>query len=125
MIQNIKTKINKPLSIFFINCENYKSLGLLSTSVIKLISNLNNTALIIIFNASSVTVSGKKFQNKLYKKPTNRPGNIKTQKLHYLLNLNRSPYVIEQAIKGMLPKNNIGRQNYKKVFVYSKLPIFC
>ena len=63
---------------------------------------------IVVINAEKIIVTGKKLEDKLYHKHTGYIGNLKTQSLAELLK--RSPErVIEGAVKGMLPKNTLGR----------------
>ena len=69
-----------------------------------------------VINAEKIIVTGKKLENKLYHKHTGYIGNLKTQSLAELLK--RSPErVIEGAVKGMLPKNTLGREMFKKLKV--------
>ena len=71
---------------------------------------------IVVINAEKIIVTGKKLENKLYHKHTGYIGNLKTESLAELLK--RSPErVIEGAVKGMLPKNTLGREMFKKLKV--------
>ena len=71
---------------------------------------------IVVINAEKIIVTGKKLQDKLYYKHTGYIGNLKTESLADLLK--RSPErVIEGAVKGMLPKNTLGREMFKKLKV--------
>lgn len=71
---------------------------------------------IVVINAEKIIVTGKKLEDKLYHKHTGYIGNLKTQSLAELLK--RSPErVIEGAVKGMLPKNTLGREMFKKLKV--------
>ena len=71
---------------------------------------------IVVINAEKIMVTGKKLQDKLYYKHTGYIGNLKTESLADLLK--RSPErVIEGAVKGMLPKNTLGREMFKKLKV--------
>ena len=72
---------------------------------------------IIVVNAGKVRVTGKKLQDKMYHRFTGYVGNLKTESLQQALE--RHPErVIEIAVKGMLPKNTLGRAMYRKLKVY-------
>ncbi len=73
---------------------------------------------VIITNASEVKVGGDKATDKLYHSHSGFPGGINS--VPFLRLLERSPeQVVERAIKGMLPKNKLGRAMAKKLKVYA------
>jgi len=73
---------------------------------------------VIVVNADQVTVSGNKGNDKLYRRHSGRPGGMKVESFNQLQR--RIPErIIEQAVKGMLPKNRLGRQLVKKLKVYA------
>jgi len=73
---------------------------------------------VIVVNADQVTVSGNKGNDKLYRRHSGRPGGMKVESFNQLQR--RIPErIIEQAVKGMLPKNRLGRQLAKKLKVYA------
>lgn len=73
---------------------------------------------VIVVNAEKIEVTGKKRTQKLYRRHSGRPGGMKTETFAKLQN--RLPErIIEQAVKGMLPKNSLGRQLYTKLNVYA------
>ena len=72
---------------------------------------------IIIINAAKVKVTGNKLQDKVYHRFTGYVGNLKSETLAQALE--RHPErVIEIGVKGMLPKNPLGRAMYRKLKVY-------
>ena len=72
---------------------------------------------IVVVNAEKVAVTGKKLQDKMYYRFTGYVGNLKSENLAQALE--RHPErVIEIAVKGMLPKNPLGRAMYRKLKVY-------
>ena len=72
---------------------------------------------VIVMNAAQVTLSGRKMENKLYYRHSGYPGGLKTESYGSLLE--RKPeFVIERAVRGMLPKNSLGRQMLRKLKVY-------
>ncbi len=73
---------------------------------------------IIVTNAEKVIVTGRKFTNKMYYRHTGYPGGIKADNFEKLQA--RNPVrIIELAVKGMLPKNPLGREMYRKLKVYT------
>ncbi|VFP88478.1 50S ribosomal protein L13 [Buchnera aphidicola (Cinara piceae)] len=72
---------------------------------------------IIVINASKIIVTGKKAINKIYYHHTGYVGGIKKYTLQYML-LHHPQRVIEKAIKGMLPRNSLGRLIFKKLKVF-------
>jgi len=72
---------------------------------------------IIVINAEKVRVTGNKRQGKIYYRHTGYPGGLKTRTFDEMIN--RVPEkVIEIAVKGMLPKNTLGRDMFRKLKVY-------
>ncbi|MEN9578684.1 MAG: hypothetical protein RJA70_1693 [Pseudomonadota bacterium] len=73
---------------------------------------------VIVVNASDVTATGGKLDKKKYYRHNGRPGSTKEETLRHLMD--RAPErPIELAVKGMLPKNRLGRQIIKKLKVYA------
>lgn len=68
-------------------------------------------------NAEKIKVSGRKPQQKLYRRHSGRPGGMKVETFEALQE--RIPErIVEKAIKGMLPHNALGRQMFRKLKVY-------
>lgn len=73
---------------------------------------------VIIINAEKVKFTGRKLTDKVYYRHTGHPGGLKETTAKDMLN--RKPErVTELAVKGMLPKNKLGRAMYRKLFVYT------
>jgi large subunit ribosomal protein L13 len=72
---------------------------------------------LIVINAEKVAVTGNKLNDKMYHRFTGYVGNLKTIALRDLL-AKHPERVLEIAVKGMLPKNPLGRAMYKKLKVY-------
>jgi large subunit ribosomal protein L13 len=73
---------------------------------------------VIVINADKVAVTGKKRTQKLYRRHSGRPGGMKTETFAKLQQ--RIPErIVEHAVKGMLPKNSLGRQLFTKLKVYA------
>jgi large subunit ribosomal protein L13 len=73
---------------------------------------------VIVINADKVILTGNKLEDKQYITYSGYPGGQKSETARHLLS-RRPEAVIERAVKGMLPKNRLGRQLYKKLFVYA------
>ncbi len=73
---------------------------------------------VIVINAEKIAVTGKKRSQKLYRRHSGRPGGMKVETFAKLQA--RVPErILEQAVKGMLPKNSLGRQLFTKLKVYT------
>lgn len=72
---------------------------------------------VIVVNAGKVVFTGNKLEDKEYQTYSMYPGGQKIETAKEMLN-RRPVLVIERAVKGMLPKNRLGRAMYKKLFVY-------
>jgi large subunit ribosomal protein L13 len=71
---------------------------------------------IVVINAEKIRVTGNKRADKMYHHHTGYIGNLKSESLEHLLE--RAPErVIETAVRGMLPRNPLGRQMFKKLKV--------
>lgn len=104
-----------------------KRLGRLATEVARVLRGKNKPTytpsmdigdFVIIVNAEKIDVTGKKRTQKLYRRHSGRPGGMKVETFAKLQA--RIPErIIEQAVKGMLPKNTLGRQLFTKLKVYA------
>lgn len=73
---------------------------------------------VVVVNAAKVKVTGKKLVQKTYFRHSGYPGGAKFTQLGHMLE-NRPERVVEMAIRGMLPKNKLGEQMYRKLNVYA------
>ena len=73
---------------------------------------------VIIVNASKVNLTGKKLTDKMYYNHSGFPGGLRERNAKEMIE-NYPEEMMERAIKGMLPKGRLGRQMYKKLFVYA------
>jgi large subunit ribosomal protein L13 len=104
-----------------------KTLGRLASEVAAILRGKNKPTFtphvdtgdhVIILNASKVELTGKKLTDKIYYRHTNHPGGLKTRTA-LEMRTNYAEKMIELAVKGMLPKNSLGRQTFKKLHVYA------
>ena len=73
---------------------------------------------VIVVNAEKVKLSGKKWDDKKHNSHSNHPGGIK--EITYRELRDKDPeFIIEKAVKGMLPHNKLGKKMFKKLKVYS------
>ena len=73
---------------------------------------------VIIVNADKIRVTGKKLDQKTYVRHSGWVGHRKETKLKVVLQ-KKPEFVLTHAIKGMLPKNNLGRKMFSKLHVYA------
>ena len=72
---------------------------------------------VIIVNASKVNLTGDKLDKKVYYNHSGFPGGLR-ERTAKVMKEKYPVEMVERAVKGMLPKNRLGRQMYKKLFVY-------
>lgn len=104
-----------------------QTLGRLSTKIASTLKNKHSIyytphqiskSYIVIINAACIKVSGQKRQQKIYYRHSGRPGGLKQEKFMQLQK--RIPKrIIEKAVKGMLPKNTLGRKMFTCLKIYS------
>lgn len=73
---------------------------------------------VIVVNAAKMVLTGKKLDQKLYRYHTLYPGGLKEVQYRNIMQKNPEK-ALELAVKGMLPKNALGRQMYRKLKVYA------
>jgi large subunit ribosomal protein L13 len=125
-----KTYSAKPLELertwWLIDAEG-QTLGRLATLVANLLRgkhkpqftpHIDSGDFVIVINADKIKVSGKKYTEKLYRRHTSYPGGLRTVTFRDML-ANRPAKPIEIAVKGMLPHNTLGRQQFTKLNVYA------
>lgn len=73
---------------------------------------------VVVVNCERLVVTGNKLEEKIYYRYSGYPGGLKETKLRDMLN-KHPDRVIKSAVKGMLPKNKLGRKYLKKLKVYA------
>ena len=104
-----------------------KTLGRLSTEIARRLRgkhkpeytpHVDTGDYIVVVNAEKVRVTGNKASDKMYYRHSGYPGGIKSMSFKQLID--RAPErAIETAVKGMLPRNPLGREMYRKLKVYA------
>jgi large subunit ribosomal protein L13 len=104
-----------------------QTLGRLASEVAKVLRGKNKPIYtphedcgdyVIVVNADKIKVTGKKLEQKVYYHHSDYVGGLRSATLREMLE-KHPDRVIEIAVKGMLPKGPLGRQMYKKLFVYA------
>jgi large subunit ribosomal protein L13 len=103
------------------------ALGRLSTQVARVLTGKNKPQwaphmdvgdFVIVINAEKVALSGRKEDQKIYYRHSGRPGSLK-QETAGQLRQRRPVKLVENAVKGMLPKTRLGRRQLRKLKVYA------
>lgn len=103
-----------------------QTLGRLASGAARVLSGKNSVQYtpyidtgdhVIVINAEKIVLTGLKAQQKLYRRYTGFPGGLREEEFLKLL-ARRPEEILEQAIKGMLPKSKMGRQMATKLKVY-------
>ena len=104
-----------------------KTLGKIATQVANLLRgkhkpiyapHIDTGDYVVVINAAKVKVTGKKAEQKTYYRHSGYPGGLKSQNFEQLISKDPAR-VIELAVKGMVPHNNLGRAMFKKLKVYA------
>jgi len=104
-----------------------KTLGRLATEVAKLLRGKHKPTYtpfadtgdnVIVINAAEMVLTGKKLDQKMYRHHSGYAGGLK--EIDYKTLMSKNPEkALELAVKGMLPKNSLGRQMFRKLHVYA------
>jgi large subunit ribosomal protein L13 len=126
----VKTYVTKPNEIereWFVVDARGQTLGRLASRIASILRgkhkptfapNVDAGDFVIVINADQIHVTGKKMDDKMYYRHSGYPGGIRQMPLREMLN--RHPTrAVEKAVRGMLPKNRLGRKMAKKLKVYA------
>jgi large subunit ribosomal protein L13 len=80
--------------------------------------HMDNGDFIVVVNCEKIAVTGKKMSGKIYYRHTGYPGGLKETALDKML-ASKPEFVLMNAVRGMLPKNRLGRAMLKKLKVYA------
>lgn len=124
------TKIAKPQEInkkWYLVDATDKTLGRFCSEIAKILAgknkpyyapNIDTGDYVIVINADKIKLTGNKLLQKKWYRHTGYPGGRREVTYKDLI-ANKPEFVIEKAVKGMLPKNKVGRQQLKKLKVYA------
>lgn len=111
---------------YLVNAEG-KVLGRMASELAKILRgrkkptytpHLDTGDFVVVVNAEKVVLTGKKMKDKIYYRHTGYPGGIREMRAEKLL-AKKPTEMIRIAVKGMLPKNSLGRQMLRKLKVYA------
>jgi len=124
------THITKPAEVerkWYVVDATDLNLGRLSSEVARILRgkhkpifapNVDAGDYVIIVNADKIKVTGRKLDQKIYVRHSGYFGGRKEVKMRDMQN-KKPEYIVTHAVKGMLPKNNLGRQMFTKLHVYA------
>jgi large subunit ribosomal protein L13 len=125
-----RTYVTKPEDIqrnWFVVDASGQTLGRLASEVARVVRgkhkpiyspSIDAGDYVIVVNADKVHVTGRKLEQKMYYRHSGYPGGIKEISLRRMLE-EHPTRVIEHAVKGMLPKNRLGRKMIRKLKIYA------
>ena len=125
-----KTYVTKPEDIqraWYVVDANGQTLGRLASKVAQIVRGKHKPIYspatdvgdyVIVVNAEKVHVTGRKLDQKVYYRHSGYPGGLKEVSLRRMLE-EHPTRVIEHAVRGMLPKNRLGRKMAKKLKIYA------
>jgi large subunit ribosomal protein L13 len=106
---------------------NQKVLGRVASEVAKIIRGKHKPSFsphvdcgdnVIVLNTDQIRLTGKKWTDKVYVRHTGYPGGQRTQTPNEVMQRKSSTILMESAVRGMLPKNRLGRQLFKNLHAY-------
>lgn len=122
----VATEANVEKKWYLVDAEG-KTFGRLASEIAKVLTGKNKPTYspsvdtgdyVVVVNVEKAKFTGNKLQQKFYRYHTGYPGGLKERR--YDVMLEKKPELIfELAVKGMLPKNSVGRAQLRKLFVYA------
>ncbi len=104
-----------------------QTLGRLATEIARLLRGKNKPQytphidtgdFVVVVNAEKVAVTGKKAEQKVYRRHTGYPGGLRETSYEEMLK--RKPTeILRRAVRGMMPKTRLGRQQFRKLKIYA------
>ena len=126
----MKTYMAKPEDIkrnWYVVDASGKTLGRLSSKIAKILRgkhkptytpHVDTGDFVIVVNAEKINLTGNKWEQKLYRKHSEFPGGLKEIPYNKLRE-KKPELMVKQAVKGMLPKNKLGRSMLRKLKIYA------
>ncbi len=126
----MKSYMARPLEVerkwYVVDAEG-RTLGRLATEIATLLRGKNKPRytphvdtgdFVVVVNAEKVVVTGKKAEQKVYRRHSGRPGGLKETSYEVLLE-RRPEEILRRAVKGMMPKTRLGRKQFGKLKIYA------
>tara|TARA_B100000459_G_scaffold121758_1_gene74267 strand:- start:307 stop:753 length:447 start_codon:yes stop_codon:yes gene_type:complete len=104
-----------------------KTLGRFSSEIAKVLRGKNKASFtphldcgdyVIVINSDNIKLTGNKWKDKKYVTHSGYPGGQKITSPAQIKERKSSKFIVEKAVRGMLPKNRLGRQLFRNLFVY-------
>jgi large subunit ribosomal protein L13 len=126
----VKSYMARPLEVerrwYVVDAEG-KTLGRLATEIAKVLRGKNKPQytphidtgdFVVVVNAEKVVVTGRKAEQKVYRRHSGYPGGLKTTTYERMME--RQPTeILRRAVKGMMPKSRLARQQLRKLKIYA------
>jgi large subunit ribosomal protein L13 len=126
----MKSYMARPLEVerrwYVVDAEG-KTLGRLATEIAKVLRGKNKPQytphvdtgdFVVVVNAEKVVVTGKKAEQKVYRRHSGYPGGLKTTTYEQMME-RRPTEILRKAVKGMMPKTRLARQQLRKLKIYA------
>ena len=126
----VKSYMARPLEVerrwYVVDAEG-QTLGRLATEIARLLRGKNKPQytphvdtgdFVVVVNAEKVVVTGKKAEQKVYRRHSGYPGGLKETSYEQMME-RRPTEILRRAVKGMMPKNRLARQQLRKLKIYA------
>jgi large subunit ribosomal protein L13 len=126
----MKSYMARPLEVerkwYVVDAEG-QTLGRLATEVARILRGKNKPQytphvdtgdFVVVVNAEKVVVTGRKAEQKVYRRHSGYPGGLKTTTYEQMLE-RRPTEILRRAVKGMMPKTRLARQQLRKLKIYA------
>ena len=126
----VKSYMARPLEVerkwYVVDAEG-RTLGRLATEIARILRGKNKPQytphvdtgdFVVVVNAEKVVVTGRKAEQKIYRRHSGYPGGLKTTTYEQMLE-RRPTEILRRAVKGMMPKTRLARQQLRKLKIYA------
>ncbi len=126
----MKSYMARPLEVerkwYVVDAEG-RTLGRLATEIATILRGKNKPQytphvdtgdFVVVVNAEKVTVTGRKAEQKVYRRHSGYPGGLKETSYERMME-RRPTEILRRAVKGMMPKNRLARQQLRKLKIYA------
>jgi large subunit ribosomal protein L13 len=126
----MKSYMARPLEVerkwYVVDAEG-QTLGRLATEIARILRGKNKPQytphvdtgdFVVVVNAEKVVVTGKKAEQKVYRRHSGYPGGLKETSYEQMME-RRPTEILRRAVKGMMPKNRLARQQLRKLKIYA------
>jgi large subunit ribosomal protein L13 len=126
----MKSYMARPLEVerkwYVVDAEG-RTLGRLATEIARILRGKNKPQytphvdtgdFVVVVNAEKVVVTGRKAEQKVYRRHSGYPGGLKTTTYEQMME-RRPTEILRKAVKGMMPKNRLARQQLRKLKIYA------